>query len=83
VELADRVLEVQNREQLAAFVTALRVDLATQPDDWTNADLDSFLEALSAWLADAPAYYQNTGQLPPDSAWRVLADALAAARIYE
>jgi hypothetical protein len=40
--------------------------------------------AMAGWIHDMDGHYQNTGQnlseLPP---WRVFADILMAARIYE
>lgn len=46
--------------------------------------LDSFLEALEAWVGDAPGWYANHGQeLPADGDWTFMARALSAARFYE
>ena len=46
--------------------------------------LASFLAAMSAWSEDMEGFYENSGEdlasLPP---WRVLADILMAARVYE
>jgi len=82
--LDERARAVQTREDLAAFVAELKADLDANPGDWENADLPSFLEAMAAWIQDMEGYYQNTGQnlsdLPP---WKVLADVLMAARMYE
>ncbi len=82
--LSERARAVQSREDLVAFVEALKADLKANRGDWANADLASYLEAMAAWIQDMPGYYQNTGQnlseLPP---WRILADVLMGARIYE
>lgn len=82
--LDERARSVQTRADLVAFVAALQADLASNPKDWTNADLAAFLEAMAAWLQDSDGYYRNTEQnlseLPP---WKILADALMGARIYE
>ncbi|MFG2637557.1 hypothetical protein ACGFX8_27565 [Streptomyces sp. NPDC048362] len=44
----------------------------------------SFLEALEAWVGDAPGWYANQGQeLPPEGDWTFMARALSAARSYE
>jgi hypothetical protein len=82
--LAERARAVQTRDDLTAFVAELKADFDANRGDWMNADLTSFLEAMAAWIQDMDGYYQNTGQklseLPP---WRVLADILMAARMYE
>ena len=82
--LAERARAVQTREDLAEFVAELKADLDAHHDAWENADLPSFLEAMTAWLHDMEGYYKNTGQklqdVPP---WRLLADMLMAARVYE
>lgn len=82
--LAERARAVQTREDLAAFVAELKADLGASPGEWTNADLASFLEAMAAWIQDMEGYYQNTGQkLSELSPWKIVADVLMAARIYE
>jgi hypothetical protein len=82
--LAERARAVQTREDLAVFVGELKADFDDNRDVWTNADLASFLEAMAAWIQDMDSYYQNTGQrltdLPP---WKIVADVLMAARMYE
>ncbi|WP_455680445.1 DUF7660 family protein [Streptomyces nigra] len=47
-------------------------------------DARRLLEALEAWVADAPGWYGNHGQdLPPQGDWTFFARALDAAQIYE
>lgn len=82
--LAERARSVQTREDLAAFVAELKADLDANPGEWTNADLASFLEAMAAWIQDMEGYYENTGQkLSQLSPWKIVADVLMAARMYE
>lgn len=84
MNLAERAQAVRTRDDLAAFVVELKADLDTNPDAWENGNLHSFLEAMAAWIGDMQGYYQNTGQslsdLPP---WKVFADILMGARLYE
>ncbi|MFJ4517304.1 hypothetical protein [Streptomyces sp. NPDC088816] len=57
---------VDSREDLAAFVRSLRRSYAEDGSSWENADLDSLLEALAAWIDAAHGLYGNTGrELPP------------------
>jgi len=82
--LAERTRAVQSREDLVAFIEALKADLEANRGDWANADLASYLEAMAAWIRDMNGYYQNTGQnLPELPPWKILADILMGARMYE
>ena len=68
---------------LISVIAALRSDLIERPDDWENATLERFLDAMAAWLSAFPQPYINTGEAVPDPHWRFVADLLCAARIYE
>jgi hypothetical protein len=75
---------VTSREELVAFVEALRDEYRDDPAAWENNNLSRFLDALAAWVADSPGYWANM-ELPepeqPDWAWVAL--ALRAASGYE
>jgi hypothetical protein len=75
---------IQSSEDLAAFVLALRADLQKNHTKWENATLDAFLGSLAAWISDMPGYYANMGRPAPSQPdWRVIADMLMGARVYE
>ncbi|MFI5521920.1 hypothetical protein [Streptomyces platensis] len=75
---------VESRAALASFVRSLRRDHADHAALWENADLGDFLEAMAAWIDEAPGWYQNTGRDLPDSGdWAFFARALSAATVYE
>jgi len=75
---------VRTREDLARFIQDLADDLRQNPGAWENRDLGSFLEALSAWVADMDGYHRNQGEpVPAIPEWRTIAAMLAAARVYE
>lgn len=82
--LAEQARAVRTREDLVTFLESLSTDFATNRAAWTNANLASFLDAMSAWSQDMVRFYENGEEaldsLPP---WRVLADILMAARVYE
>jgi hypothetical protein len=83
-ELHEQVAEIQTRDDLVAFIKALRSDLRADPKKWENATLESFLDALASWTEDMDGYYQNHGrEVPQTPTWKTLGEMLAAARVYE
>lgn len=75
---------VRSREDLAQFLRNLAQDLRLRPETWENADLGSFLEAMSAWVDDLDGYYRNRGEaVPTQPDWKTIAEIVAAARVYE
>jgi hypothetical protein len=68
--------DVRSRSEFDRFMTKFRQDLAARPDDWENADLPRFLDAMAAWIDDVEVHSSP-------EAWSLLAAALSAAKIYE
>jgi hypothetical protein len=82
VESAERIL---SREEFTAFAKALSDNLSSHPEEWQNATLAEFIRALAGFVEDMDGYYVNVGadvncNLP---SWRIFADVLLAARVYE
>lgn len=76
--------EVTSREELVAFIAQLRDDFVERGEQWENASLDRFLDALSAWIDASPNWYRNFDQeMPPNGDWTLFAQALSAAVVYE
>ncbi|WP_340377820.1 hypothetical protein U5640_24025 [Streptomyces sp. SS7] len=76
--------EVTSREELVAFIAQLRDDFVERGDQWENATLDRFLDALTAWIDASPGWYRNFDQeMPPNGDWTLFARALSAAVVYE
>jgi hypothetical protein len=62
----------------------LIADLKNNPVYWENRNLESYLEAIADWTEDMEGYYQNTNQpIPNNINWKVFADILIAASMYE
>lgn len=77
--------EVTDRQTFIQFLELFQGDLAKNPGDWENNTLSSFVEAMAAYTSDIQGFYDNTNQninadLP---SWKVFADILRGARIYE
>lgn len=82
--LAERVALIRSREDLVEFVKALVTDLRDNPSSWENPTLEQFLEALGTWIADMDGYYLSRGMdVPHQPDWKVVADMLMAAKVYE
>jgi len=82
LEISD--LEVNSKEELADFIDAMKEDLERNPEQWENATLDHFLDAMAAWVRAMDNLHRNTGRQPVVTpSWSVFADILAAAKDYE
>ena len=75
---------VADRESFIFFVSRLSVDWKENPEDWSNCTLGSYLGAMASWVEDMDGYYENLGLPIPDNVnWRLFADFLMGARVYE
>lgn len=84
MELKNEVQKINSRDDFIEFVNALRYDLSSRPEEWQNATLNDFLEALSAWVRDMDGYYINNNLPVPNlPSWRNFAEMLLAAKFYE
>lgn len=76
--------EVRTREDLVAFLGELRRDLRENRGAWENDNLEAYLEAVQAVLADWHGRFANRGErVPADPTWKLLAEVLLAATVYE
>lgn len=75
---------IETQKDLVKFIEELREEFQTPSDVWINRDLDSFLEAMAAWVNDMEGYYKNTGQaIPTRVHWGFIGHILRAATMYE
>jgi hypothetical protein len=83
--LVERAAAVRTRADFAAFVQLLLRNYREHPEEWENATLDAFLGGLCGFADGMEGYYANIGvPVNPDApSWRVVADTLLAARVYE
>jgi hypothetical protein len=76
--------KIATREELIAFVSLLRQDLDQHAEQWENATLESYLEALQAVLTDWRGRFVNRGEVAPEvPSWCLIAEILLAASVYE
>jgi hypothetical protein len=84
IQLEELVEAIQSREDLVRFVRALHASLKEKPADWGNADLDSYLEAVGAWIEDLDGFFKGKGEkVPKQPTWKTIGQILLATRTYE
>lgn len=80
---------IKTKDDFVQFLYQLSSSFEDGAQDWTNKTLQEFLEALASWSEDMDGYYDNMGlstqvDLSGETVvWRVFADLLMAARVYE
>jgi len=75
---------VSAREDFVAFVGVLANELRCNPDAWENNRVETYLDALGAWVQDMDGYYANRREeVPREPTWRLLATIMVAATMYE
>ena len=74
MDIEDLSQTIATKDQFADFLKQLHGDLR-DGEEWENATLESYLEALAAYVDDA--------KLGDDCGWKTFANALLAARVYE
>lgn len=80
----DDTKHITTREDFIAFLDIVREDFEKNGLNWENQDIPGFIEAFQTWLESSKNYYTNVGiDIATVSPWQEVADAFAAARIYE
>jgi hypothetical protein len=83
-ELIKKMENLNSQEDFLGFLELLIQDLRNNPDEWENKSLESYLEAASSWTKDMHGYYQNNNlPIPQNVNWKVFANILIAAKMYE
>ena len=85
IDAVDCIKPEMSKADFNLFLEQMLKEIQSGRGEWENNTLDRFLEAMLAWSNDADGYYKNFN-LEIDhqvASWRVFADLLAAARVYE
>ena len=69
--------DMKTRDDAVKAIRELMIQFREHPDNWENPTLESFLEALAAWLEDSGRSTDH----PPS--WGLIIQMLEAAKIYE
>lgn len=84
IDFEQKIDKIQNNIDLANFIETLLTDFIENRDTWQNANMESYLEAMEAWVRDCKGYYQNNNlDFPDEKLWKLVAGILLAAKIYE
>jgi hypothetical protein len=80
----EQIQNIRSKEDFIKFIGDLIVDLKTNPNNWENKTLGDYLEALQSWTEDMEGYYINNNlPVPENVSWKIFADMLMAATMYE
>jgi hypothetical protein len=83
-ELLNAAKTVNDQRSFAIFLSTMADDFKSNPTLWENRDLGAFLEAMASWVEEMDGFYRNMeGGVPRNVNWKVFADALMGARVYE
>ncbi|WP_212796271.1 hypothetical protein [Pseudomonas sp. St316] len=84
-ELCECAKAVLTREDFVYFVEMLSRDYVRNRNEWQNDTLDQFLSGLSGFANDMDGCYKNMGEaVDVDKiTWRIAAEMLIAATVYE
>jgi hypothetical protein len=84
IDFNQKINEINCKDDFVNFVELLVSNLKNNPDEWTNKTLQEYLESISSWTEDMEGYYQNNGiHIPENVNWKVFANILIAAKMYE
>ncbi|HKV40262.1 MAG TPA: hypothetical protein VJX67_13705 [Blastocatellia bacterium] len=77
---------IESKEDFAQFANLLAKNYREHPEEWGNQELECFLDALGELAGSIDGHNTLLGRPKPNLgsvAWRVFADILLAARVYE
>lgn len=84
MDFTQKIDEINSREDFVSFVELLFSNLKNNPEEWENKTLPDYLESMASWTEDMDGYYQNMGlPMPENINWKVFANILIAAKMYE
>jgi hypothetical protein len=85
-ELEQQIETIKSKDDFLVFMDALLRNYRSAPQTWENRSLDDYLDAIARWVESIEWYYKNNEIKDVDLAsmnWRVMADILMAAKLYE
>lgn len=85
MNINDYVENINTKDDFVKFLLMLRDDFNRNKPEWENRTLEHFLDALYGFAKSLEGYYQNSGEKVDlaNPNWKVVADLLLGATIYE
>ena len=83
------IFKVEDRASFVKFLHLFREELKSHPEKWENKTLDDFLATMATYTEEIDGYYEylkgKTGENVEANipSWRVFADIMRGARVYE
>jgi hypothetical protein len=83
--IVERAAGIRTKEDFTTFLYLLMRNFREHPEEWENTSLEHYLQGLCGFAEGIEGYYANTGAGADMTTpgWRVFADMLLAARVYE
>lgn len=79
-----QINEIKNKHDFLNFLSLYIKDYNNNKESWTNRNIETFLEAMESWVEDMEGYYENMNlPVPENVSWKIFADILYAAKVYE
>ena len=84
MDFISKIDSIESKEDFVSFVELLAQDFNINSKDWENKTIPQFLEAIASWTEDMEGYYINNRlPIPININWKVIAEILMAAKMYE
>jgi hypothetical protein len=81
MELFEIAEKVKNKEDFVIFLKALSEDFLNNNEEWENPELGRYLDAMEAFLDSSTD--QSISKIDFTPTWRLFAEIMLTARIYE
>lgn len=83
-EINNKMEALKTRDDFVEMVGLLIRDLENNPESWENVTLKDYLEAVASSTEDMDGYYINMNlPIPVNVDWKVFANILVTAKMYE
>ena len=83
-EINNKIAVLKTRYDFIEMVGLLIKDLENNPKSWENITLKDYLGAIASWTEDMDGYYDYMKiPMPANVDWKVFANILIAAKMYE
>lgn len=84
MELCKSVFKINSREDLANFISELKIDLNQNNSEWENPSLERFLEAMQGFVVNLDGWEKNCNiDTTKMTSWQLVGHLLLAAKMYE